>query len=61
MSGGFGTTTLGGDVGGQSSWGRHIDRRIERGQREFVKVWYEAVLVVEVYCFSSAGLIDGAR
>ena len=31
MSGGFGMTTLGGDMGGRSSWGRHIGRRIERG------------------------------
>ena len=32
MSGGFGMTTLGGDAGGRSSWGRRIGRRIERGR-----------------------------
>ena len=31
MEGGFGMTTLGGAAGGQSSWGRRIGRRIERG------------------------------
>ena len=32
MSDGFRMTTLGGDAGGRSSRGRHIGRRIERGQ-----------------------------
>ena len=31
LSGGFGMTTLGGGVGGLSSRGRHIGRRMERG------------------------------
>ena len=32
MAGGFGMTTLRCDAGGQSSWGRRIGRRIERGR-----------------------------
>ena len=32
MAGGFGMTTLGGEAGGRSSWGRRIGRRIERGR-----------------------------
>ena len=32
MAGGFGMTTLGGDAGGRSSWGRRIGLRIERGR-----------------------------
>ena len=32
MSGGIGLTTLGGDTGGRSSWGRHIGCWIERGR-----------------------------
>ena len=31
LSGGFGMTTLGSGVGGRSSWGRRIGRKIERG------------------------------
>ena len=30
MAGGFGLTTLGGEAGSLSSWGRRIRRRIER-------------------------------
>ena len=37
MSGGFGMTTLGGDVGGRSSRGRRIGRRIERGSTLHVR------------------------
>ena len=32
MARGFGTTTLGGEAGSRSSWGRRIGRRIERGR-----------------------------
>ena len=32
MAGGFGMTTLGGDAGGWSSWGRRIGLRIERSR-----------------------------
>ena len=32
MAGGFEMTTIGGDAGGRSSWGRRIGRRIERGR-----------------------------
>ena len=32
MAGDFGLTTLGGNAGGRSSWGRHIGNRIERGR-----------------------------
>ena len=32
MAGGFVMTTLGGDAGGRSSWGRRIGRRIECGR-----------------------------
>ena len=34
MSCGFGMTTLGGDAGGWSSWGRLLGRRIERGRMQ---------------------------
>ena len=37
MAGGFGMTTLGGDAGGWSSWGRRIGRRIERGRVRVVE------------------------
>ena len=32
MAGGFVITTLGGEAGGRSSWGRSIGRRIEHGR-----------------------------
>ena len=35
MSGGFGMTTIGGDMGGCSSWGRRIGCRIERSRARF--------------------------
>ena len=56
MAGGFGMTTLRCDAGGQSSWGRRIGRRIERGR---VQVFENVALcgfvcggiVVVVHCW----------
>ena len=49
-AGGFGMTTLGGDMGGQSSWVRRIGRRIEHG-------WVRVCESVARGGFSCGGLL----
>ena len=58
MAGGFGMTNLGGDVGGQSSWGRRIGRRIDLGRVRVCESWAQGgftcggLLVVIHLCIS---------